>query len=285
MDYKKRDYKEIFSERLYNLSEEYVERKKQEIKELNKEIKKQNKEKKNKAKLQMANVNDYQLIPIIKSYSLEKMVEDIENKYPCGINTRNFGLYRRGESFPDDPFMIKSFADFFQVSFAYLYGVSDIPNELNNKVQETIHLNSTAISTLISYNENQTVLTVMNALLSDKESSAYLFMNMYEEAYQTYKQEKSIGSMGEFDTDILLKKFINAESLSRYLEKHLLPFVKEDFEQRLKLEADHDYWRSFHYDEYEKEMIEDLQFAEDSGSVTADGSGAETPMDKPEEKP
>lgn len=259
MDYKKRGYKEIFSERLYELSEKYVQQKKQEIKERNKEIKKQNKEKKKKAKLQMTNIKDYQLTKTIKTYSLGKMVEDIENKYPCGISTRNFGLYRRGESFPDDPFMIKSFADFFQVSFSYMYGVSDIPNELNNKVQETIHLNSTAISTLISYNENQTVLTVMNALLSDKESSAYLFMNMYEETYQTYKQEKSIGSMGEFDTDILLKKFINAESLSRYLEKHLLPLVKADFEQRLKSEADHDYWRSLHYDEYEKEMIEDLQ--------------------------
>lgn len=285
MDYKKRDYKEIFSERLYDLSEKYVQQKKQEIEKRNKEIKKQNQEKKNKAKLQMANVNDYQLIPTIKSYSFEKLVEDIEDKYHCGIDSRNFNLYRKGGSFPSDPYMIKSFADFFQVSFAYMYGFSDIPNELNNKVQEIIHLNSTAISTLISYNENQTVLTVMNALLSDKESSAYLFMNMYEETYQTYKQEKSIGSMGEFDTDILLKKFINAESLSRYLEKHLLPFVKEDFEQRLKLEADHDYWRSFHYDEYEKEMIEDLQFAEDSGSVIADDSGTETPMDKPEEKP
>lgn len=262
MDYQKRGYKKIFSERLYDLSEKYVQQKKQEIEERNKEIKKQNKEKKNKAKLQLTNINDYQLTKTIKTYSLEKMVEDIENKYPCGISTRNFGLYRRGESFPDDPFMIKSFADFFQVSFAYMYGVSDIPNELNNKVQETIRLNSTAISTLISYNENQTVLTVMNALLSDKESSSYLFMNMYEETYQTYKQEKSIGSMGEFDIDILLKKFINAESLSRYLEKHLLPLVQEEFEQRIKSEADYDNWRSSHYDEYEKEMIEDMQFSE-----------------------
>lgn len=262
MDYQKRGYKKIFSERLYDLSEKYVQQKKQEIEERNKEIKKQNKEKKNKAKLQLTNINDYQLTKTIKTYSLEKMVEDIENKYPCGISTRNFGLYRRGESFPDDPFMIKSFADFFQVSFAYMYGVSDIPNELNNKVQETIRLNSTAISTLISYNENQTVLTVMNALLSDKESSSYLFMNMYEETYQTYKQEKSIGSMGEFDIDILLKKFVNAESLSRYLEKHLLPLVQEEFEQRIKSEADYDNWRSSHYDEYEKEMIEDMQFSE-----------------------
>lgn len=285
MDYQKRDYKEIFSKRLNDLSEKYVQQKKQEIEERNKEIKKQNKEKKNKAKLQMANVNDYQLISTIKSYSFEKLVEDIEDKCHCGIDSRNFNLYRNGGSFPSDPYMIKSFADFFQVSFEYMYGVSDIPNELNNKVQETIHLNSTAINTLISYNENKTVLTVMNALLSDKESSSYLFMNIFEEAYQTYKQEKSIGSMSEFDTDILLKKFINVESLSRYLEKHLLPFVKEDFEQRLKSEADYDYWRSYHYNEYEKEMIEDLQFAEDSNLMTADSLGTATPIDKPEEKP
>lgn len=262
MDYQKRDYKEIFSERLYELSETYVQRKKQEIKEKNKDIEKQNKEKKNTAKLQLINVGDIHLIPKIKSYSLDKMVEDIEDRYQCGIDSRNFNLYRKGGSFPSDPYMIKSFADFFQVSFAYMYGVSDIPNELNNKIQESIHLNSTAINTLISYNENQTVLTVMNALLSDKESSAYLFMNMYEETYQTYKQEKSIGSMGEFDTDILLKKFISAESLSRYLEKHLLPLVKEDFEQRLKLETDNDYWHESHFDEYEKEMIEDIQLSE-----------------------
>ena len=58
MDYQTGDYKKIFSERLYNLSEEYVQRKKQEIEELNTEIKKQNKEKKKKAKLQMMNIND-----------------------------------------------------------------------------------------------------------------------------------------------------------------------------------------------------------------------------------
>lgn len=108
---------------------------------------------------------------------------------------------------------------------------------------------------------------------------------IYEEAYQTYKQEKSIGSMSEFDTDILLKKFINVESLSRYLEKHLLPFVKEAFEKRLKTEEATDYWRSYNYDEYEKEMIEDLQFAEDSNLMTADSLGTATPIDKPEEKP
>ena len=279
MDYQKSDYKKIFSERLYELSETYVQRKKQEITEKNKDIDKQNREKKKKAKLQIMNIGDLHLIPKIKSYSLDKMVEDIENRYQCGIDIRNFNLYRKGGSFPSDPYMIKSFADFFQVSFEYMYGFSDIPNELNEKVQETIHLNSTAINTLISYNDNPTVLTVMNALLSDKESSAYLLMNMYEEAYQTYKQEKSIGSMGEFDTDILLKKFINTESFSRYLEKNLLLFAKEDFKQRIESEADYDNWRSFHYDEYEKEMIQDLQSTQDSGSGTI------TPMDKTEKNP
>ena len=283
MDYQTGDYKKIFSERLYNLSEEYVQRKKQEIEGLNAEIKKQNKEKKKKAKLQMANINDYQLAKTIKTYSLEKMVKDIEDKYPCGINYRNFNLYRRGESFPDDPYMIKSFADFFQVSFAYMYGVSDIPNELNNKVQETIHLNSTAINTLISYNENQTVLTVMNALLSDKESSAYLFMNMYEESYQTFKQESSIGSAGEFDTDILLKKFISAESFSRYLEKHLLPLVREDFIQRLKSETDNDYWREFSSNEYEAEMIEDIQYFQNMDVTGTETSDTATPIDSAED--
>ena len=279
MDYQNRDYKKIFSKRLNDLSENYVQRKRQEIAEINKDIDKQNREKKKKAKLQMMNVDDLPLLPTIKSYSLEKLVEDIKDIYSCDIDSRNFNLYRKGDSFPSKPYMIKVFADFFQVSFEYMYGVSDIPNELNNKVQETIHLNSTAINTLISYNENQTVLTVMNALLSDKEGSAYLFMNMYEEAYQTYKQEKSIGSMGGFDTDVLLKKSKMVESLSRYLEKHLLPLVKEDFEQRFKSEAGYEYWRSYHYDEYEKEMIEDLT------SMTVDCSGTETPMGKTDEKP
>lgn len=283
MDYQTDNYKKIFSERLYNLSEEYVQRKKQEIEELNTEIKKQNKEKKKKAKLQLTNINDYQLTKTIKTYSLGKMVKDIENKYPCGISYKNFNLYRRGESFPDNPYMIKSFADFFQVSFAYMYGVSDIPNELNNKVQETIHLNSTAINTLISYNENQTALTVMNALLSDKESSAYLFMNMYEEAYQTFKLENSIGSVGEFDTDILLKKFISAESLSRYLEKHLLPLVREDFEQRLKSETDNDYWREFSSNDYEAEMIKDIQYFQSMDVAEAETLGTTTPINKPKD--
>ena len=283
MDYQTGDYKKVFSERLYKLSEEYVQRKKQEIEELNTEIKKQNKEKKKKAKLQMMNINDYQLTKTIKTYTLEKMVKDIENKYPCGIEIRNFNLYRRGESFPDNPYMIKCFADFFQVSFAYMYGVSDIPNELNNKVQETIHLNSNAINTLISYNKNKTVLTVVNALLSDKESSAYLFMNVYEEAYQTFKLENSIGSVGEFNTDILLKKFISAESISRYIEKHLLPLVKGDFEQRLKSETDNDYWREFSSNEYDAEMIEDIQYSQNMDVAQSETLGTATPMDKPED--
>ena len=283
MDYQTVDYKKVFSERLYNLSEEYVQQKKQEIEERNKEIKKQNKAIKNKAKLQLTNINDYQLIKSLKSYSLGKMVEDIENKYQCGIEIRNFNLYRKGGSFPDNPYMIKCFADFFQVSFAYMYGVSDIPNELNNKVQETIHLNSNAINTLISYNKNKTVLTVVNALLSDKESSAYLFMNVYEEAYQTFKLENSIGSVGEFNTDILLKKFISAESISRYIEKHLLPLVKEDFEQRLKSETDNDYWREFSSNEYDAEMIEDIQYSQNMDVAQSETLGTATPIDKPED--
>ena len=76
MDYQKSDYKKIFSERLYELSETYVQRKKQEITEKNKDIDKQNREKKKKAKLQIMNIGDLHLIPKIKSYSLDKMVED-----------------------------------------------------------------------------------------------------------------------------------------------------------------------------------------------------------------
>lgn len=62
MDCQKRDYKKIFRERLYELSETYVQRKKQEITEKNKDIDKQNREKKKKAKLQMMNVGDIPLI-------------------------------------------------------------------------------------------------------------------------------------------------------------------------------------------------------------------------------
>ena len=73
MDYQKSDYKKIFSERLYELSETYVQRKKQEITEKNKDIDKQNREKKKKAKLQIMNIGDLHLIPKIKSYSLDKI--------------------------------------------------------------------------------------------------------------------------------------------------------------------------------------------------------------------
>ena len=56
------------------------------------------KEIKKKAKLQIMNIGDLHLIPKIKSYSLDKMVEDIENRYQCGIDIRNFNLYRKGAS-------------------------------------------------------------------------------------------------------------------------------------------------------------------------------------------
>ena len=103
MDYQNRDYKKIFSKRLNDLSENYVQRKRQEIAEINKDIDKQNREKKKKAKLQMMNVDDLPLLPTIKSYSLEKLVEDIKDIYSCDIDSRNFNLYRKGDSFPSKP--------------------------------------------------------------------------------------------------------------------------------------------------------------------------------------
>ncbi len=91
------------------------------------DIDKLNREKKKKAQLQIMNIGYLHPIPNIKSYSLDKMVEDIENRYQCGIDIRNFNLYRKGGSFPSDPYMIKSFAYFLQESLEYMYGFSDIP--------------------------------------------------------------------------------------------------------------------------------------------------------------
>jgi hypothetical protein len=251
-------YKEKFGERLKQLSNELVDRKKIERKQKNAEVDKENRQNKEKSRIDKSFL--YRHKDRLHAYTRHEMINEISTIYGETIEYQAFNLYINGERFPDLN-LVKLLADYFKVSFEYMCGMTDIPNELNSKIKEIIHLSEDAIITLISYNKNTTAQYVMNGLLADAESSSFLFMNMVERMYQTFKRSKSLGKTGEYDQSVILQNFINAEAFNKYLEKHLLPLVSDSFEKRLIIENEEERWKTEHYVEYEQEILEAIDQA------------------------
>lgn len=247
------NYIELFSKRLNQLSKDHIEKKKNEYIQYNDEIDRENRRNKEKSKIDKTFL--YRQKDRLKNYTKKEMIEEISTLYGEDIKYQAFNLYTKGERFPDLN-IVKACADYFNVSFEYMCGMTDNPNELNSKIQGIINLNENAINTLISYNNKPIAQSVINGLLNDAESSNLLFINMYEHMYQIYKRSKSLGKLGEYDQTVIFKKFMNSDALNRYLEKHLLPLVSNSFEKRLINENEEDLWKSENYAEYERENID-----------------------------
>lgn len=259
------DYRGKFSDRLGKLTDAYVSKRNKDIARENEDIEQQNKRNYIEYKKKIQKGLKFERIPNIRKYTIKKMLDDIEESYGIEIPYQNFNLYTKNSSFPDLD-VIKIFANLFQVSFEYMCGMTDIENEINSKVQEIIHLNSDAINTLIYFRECKEALCILNGLLADAKNSESLFINMYQQMYEFYVESKTNGNNADFQhmQEFLMKRMQYSEAVNRYIESNTLPFVQEDFDKQLESELNEQHFRNSQYDEYQKEMMNDINTYLDS---------------------
>lgn len=252
---------EIIQERLYKLYSDYVDAQNDYIEKENIIIEEQNQKTLDKWKkllLRSDNTEKPMLRPKLKTYTQEQFMIDFETKYGITMYRSKFTKYLNGTTCPPET-TLYAFADLFHVSIDYLVGNTDIKNPATATIKEILNLSEEATNTLIACGNNPTVVSVLNALFSNENTAPYMFMNLYEQAYQSYKKKNMPDSYGDYDADITLRNIANALSFNRYMEDNLATYLSQEYGERLQDDINYDYWRSHHYDEYEAEMIAALE--------------------------
>lgn len=263
---------EFIKERLYNLYSAYVDKKNNYIKKENEIIEKQNQKTIENWKNLIQRTDNTEK-PMtrqkIKNYTQEQFMADFEAKYGISMYRSKFTKYLNGTTCPPEP-ILYAFADTFHVSIDYLVGNTDIKNPATATTKEILNLSENATNTLITCGKNPIVAAVLNALLSDEDTAQYMFMNLYEQAYQSYKRKNMPDSYGDYDVDITLHNMANAVTFNRYLEDNLTRYLTPEYAKRLQEDINYNYWRSKHYDKYEAEIISDIEDATSisSGTIT-----------------
>lgn len=252
--------KEIITERLYELYYSYVDMKDDCIKKENEIIDKRNQEILDHWKRQIQRPEKPMLRQKIKNYTQEQFMTDFEAKTGISLYRSKLSKYLDGTTCPPET-TLYAFADFFHVSIDYLIGNTDIKNPTTASISEILNLTETATNTLITCGKNPTVTAVLNALLSNEDTAQYMFMNLYEQAYQSYKKKSMPDSYGDYDANITFRNMANAVTFNRYLEDNLAMYLTPEYAKRLQDDINYDYWRSHHYDEYEAGIISDIEEA------------------------
>lgn len=259
--------KEIITERLYELYYSYVDMKNDCIKKENEIIDKRNQEILDHWKRQIQRPEKPMLRQKIKNYTQEQFMTDFEAKTGISLYRSKLSKYLDGTTCPPET-TLYAFADFFHVSIDYLIGNTDIKNPTTASISEILNLTETATNTLITCGKNPIVTTVLNALLSNEDTAQYMFMNLYEQAYQSYKKKSMPDSYGDYDADITLRNMANAVTFNRYLEDNLTMYLTPEYAKRLQDDINYEYWRSLHYDEYEADIISNIEEATPSTQGT-----------------
>ena len=289
-------YEEKCAKRLCELIEAKIKEVQSNRDKLNAEIEEKNKANHKRAKAIGNPTSKVVLRKKFSPFTKKELLEDINKKENCIISEQMFRLYQQGKSYPPVDVM-KSLSNYFDVSFGYLAGAEDTRDSQAATIQELLHLDTSAIYTLLSMNDFPDLLKVMNAILSNKyDLRAYLSrisMQIYQDKLQERRLDvlKNILGSSESANEMMINRFSMLLSFYEYIERNYLPYVKESFDSSINDSIQEELRKYNNYDEYEKEMIQDLQFAQDlqptqdSVTVTVHGSGTITPMDRPEEKP
>jgi len=252
--------KEIINERLYKLYYSYIDMKDDCIKKENEIIEKRNQEILDHWKRQIQRPEKPMLRQKIKNYTQEQFMADFEAKTGIALYRSKLSKYLDGTTCPPET-TLYAFANFFHVSIDYLIGNTDIKNPTTASIKEILNLTEDATNTLITCGRNPIVTAVLNALLSDENTAQYMFMNLYEQAYQSYKKKNMPDSHGDYDADITLRNMANAVTFNRYLEDTLTMYLTPEYAKRLQDDINYEYWRSHHYDEYEADIISNIEEA------------------------
>lgn len=255
-------YKKKLSERLYKLSLEYVNKKEADRKKENEQITIRNIDAKKKWKELLRPVEDCPQEELKPKYTIEKFCVEISDTYGVDLTYKKYKRYIDQDAFPDDPKLIQALAKAFGVSFEYMYGLSDLENEVTASIEQLLPINANAINTLRNLFENEQAIKILNAILMDAGSCSAELSNMYDEQYRIYRA-KALNN-NPYDYDTAHKRIISAELFANYIEGNLLQTERQVFEQRLQNELDENSYRSEHYEEYVQENIDALNDYYDS---------------------
>ena len=227
-------FRDKFSTRLYDLSKKYVEHNEQARVEQNELISKRNKNARKKWKESLLSIKDFRPEELIPKYTIEKFCKEIETKYAVDFPYKNYNLYTRGEAFPDDVRVINALAKTFGVSFEYMYGLSDIENEITDSIEKQIPLSRDAINTLRNLQGKSEILAILNAILSNEKDCIACLYNLYEEQYKIYRNKATGIFPNQYE---LTNRFRECENFLSFLESHILPEDKVIFAQRVEFDV------------------------------------------------
>lgn len=254
-------YKEKLSERLYKLSMEYVDKKEADRKKQNEQIIIRNAEAKKKWKALLRPIEDCPQEELKSKYTIEKFCVDVSSDFGVDLTYKKYKRYIDQEAFPDDPKLIQALAKTFGVSFEYMYGLSDLENEVTASMEKLLPINANAINTLRNLFGHNEAIKILNAILTDAGNCSAELSNMYEEQYQIYKA-KALNNPYDYETT--RRRIVSAELFANYIEENLLQTEQQAFEQRLNNDLNEDSYRSNNYEEYVQENIDALNDYYDS---------------------
>lgn len=198
-------------------------------------------------------------------YTNETLMSEFENKYNVSMYRSKLGQYKNGKTVPPEE-IIHYFADFFHVSYDYMIGNSNVRNYDTAKLNDILQLDDKALETLISLNNNETALCIMNALLHNADSTQNMLMNLYMQAYKRYKEENaSLNHSPYYDSQPTLEKIAEALSLYDYIHELIKPFVSNQFSKDLYNETEAAKWEHEHPEEVQDEIINALKNEKEDG--------------------
>lgn len=257
----KTEYINKLSKRLSDLSADYIKSKETYRKEQNLQIAARNKEAKKKWKATLRPTSNCPQEDLLPKYTIAKFCDEISQTYNVDFQYKHYNLYTTGAAFPDDPKIIQAFAKTFGVSFEYMYGLSDIENEVTASLEQLLPINSNAINTLRNLSGNEEAIKILNAILTNTEECSSELINMYEEQYHIFKS-KALGKAYDYDT--MQRRIISAELFANYIETNLLSTEQPGFEKRLNNELEEMKYRAEHFVEYKQEAVDDINSYYDS---------------------
>ena len=248
------------SERLRELFTAYMDRRKNEVKQINSDIDEKNRElrKKHKNKLIKANMPAEQ--EKIGKYTREKFIEDFYKKTNVQLQMDSLNKWLNGSSCPR-PEKLYALCKFFNVSCEYLIGYSDIKNPATAKISEILGLSESSTNALINCCKRPESVKILNALLEDNDNLDCQLYNIYSHSYQSYKIKNSsiynnnYNYNNEMFHDLLLIKWVN-----RDIDSRLMFYFHTEFDNQLNDELNQKYYDN--YDNYEETDLGNTQYDE-----------------------
>lgn len=151
-------------------------------------------------------------------YTIEKFCIEISDTYSVDLTYKKYKRYIDQEAFPDDPKLIQALAKAFGVSFEYMYGLSDLENEVTASIEQLLPINTNAINTLRNLYGHDEAIKILNAILTDAGNCSAELSNMYEEQYQIYKS-KALNNPYDYET--ARRRIVSAELFANYIEGNI----------------------------------------------------------------